>query len=570
MNRLSIVDTQAKATGVSAAVQRQKNSQPPAGGAPAPARAAHASFSFGNAAVYSPAGRTAIQAKLTVGPVDDAYEREADHVAAQVVAGLDAPHVQRQGEPEDDEERVQAKPAISALQRQPAPEEEDDVLQAKHTAQRKVDGSGEADPTLEAAIQQQRGGGHALLDATRHSMEQAIGADFGRVRVHSDAQSDRLSRSIQARAFTTGQDIFMRQGEYRPRERSGQELLAHELTHVVQQNGRSEPRLQRYADQPYFTSTWRQSDDLTIAARTGYPNHELYARAGKAALANAQLRAVNSGIELVETTMTDSFWEGSYFSPVRQRTLKKIEAKNLKNKTQGDAMLLYADCGKSNAAVVGGSSRQAIYDAPGQAGAKVQGSPVTMRTTIAKALLDQLIADPNNAGQLISLILAKSSGMIKEDELKALATSYGKAKTNAERETIETKYVNKLDEVADAYWSYYNGLPEAEREQIDAKLKINRYASPSVGQGYTTASGGPSAGKSTWNFHWGGVVMTSDDGKDNVVLENYATGNPAEENTKWTFDIYGTQKKNQTFHERHKATQQHGQTPTTMAIEKVP
>ena len=78
-------------------------------------------------------------------------------------------------------------------------------------------------------------------------MEQAIGADFGRVRVHSDAQSDRLSRSIQARAFTTGQDIFMRQGEYRPQERSGQELLAHELTHVVQQNGRSEPRLQRYA-----------------------------------------------------------------------------------------------------------------------------------------------------------------------------------------------------------------------------------------------------------------------------------------------------------------------------------
>ena len=164
---------------------------------------------------------------------------------------------------------------------------------------------------------------------------------------------------------------------------------------------------------------------------------------------------------------------------------------------------------------------------------------------------------------------ASFSGAIEELGLASLESLYATA-TKDERETIGTEIDKKLYEVADAYWAYYNGLPEEKQQKIDAKLKINRYARPSVGQGYTTASGGPSAGKSTWNFHWGGVVMTSDDGKDNVVLENYATGDPAEENTKWTFDIYGTQKKNQTFHERHKATQQHGQTPTTMAIEKVP
>lgn len=63
--------------------------------------------------------------------------------------------------------------------------------------------------------------------------------------------------------------------------------------------------------------------------------------------------------------------------------------------------------------------------------------------------------------------------------------------------------------------------------------------------------------------------MTSDDGEDRVVLENYAVGNPNVENKLWTFDMYGMQK-GQTFHERHKETKQHGTTPTTMTIEKTP
>ena len=64
-----------------------------------------------------------------------------------------------------------------------------------------------------------------------------MGADFSGVRVHTDTQSDQLNRSIQAKAFTTGQDVFFRSGEYNPGSKGGQELIAHELTHVVQQNG---------------------------------------------------------------------------------------------------------------------------------------------------------------------------------------------------------------------------------------------------------------------------------------------------------------------------------------------
>jgi hypothetical protein len=99
-------------------------------------------------------------------------------------------------------------------------------------------GQGEADvtPEVEEAIQAARGGGQALDRGVRGQMEPAMGADFGGVRVHTGSQADALNRSLSARAFTTGQDIFFKQGEYSPGSSGGRELLAHELTHVVQQN----------------------------------------------------------------------------------------------------------------------------------------------------------------------------------------------------------------------------------------------------------------------------------------------------------------------------------------------
>ncbi|MBD2135287.1 DUF4157 domain-containing protein [Sphaerospermopsis sp. FACHB-1094] len=144
--------------------------------------------------------------------------------------------LQRQEAPEEEEE-LQMKPLeISTLQRQEVSEEEEE-LQMKPMVQRQANGGMAATADLETSINQARGGGQPLGDNIREPMEQAFGADFGGVKVHTDSHSDGLNRSIQARAFTTGQDIFFRQGEYNPGSRGGQELLAHELTHVVQQNG---------------------------------------------------------------------------------------------------------------------------------------------------------------------------------------------------------------------------------------------------------------------------------------------------------------------------------------------
>jgi hypothetical protein len=96
--------------------------------------------------------------------------------------------------------------------------------------------SGEATTDLESSIQSARGSGQSLDPNLQAKMGQAMGADFSDVKIHTDSLSDQLNKSIQAKAFTTGQDLFFGQGEYEPNSRGGQELIAHELTHVVQQN----------------------------------------------------------------------------------------------------------------------------------------------------------------------------------------------------------------------------------------------------------------------------------------------------------------------------------------------
>ncbi|HZD10848.1 MAG TPA: DUF4157 domain-containing protein, partial [Candidatus Binatia bacterium] len=123
-----------------------------------------------------------------------------------------------------------ARQQLKTLQRQ-----EEDELQAKPVVVG-VEG-GALDARTEQSIQEARGCGYPLSDGVRAPMEQAFGAEFGSVRVHTDARADALNRAVGARAFTTGRDVFFRAGEYSPRSRSGQELLAHELTHTIQQNG---------------------------------------------------------------------------------------------------------------------------------------------------------------------------------------------------------------------------------------------------------------------------------------------------------------------------------------------
>jgi hypothetical protein len=96
---------------------------------------------------------------------------------------------------------------------------------------------GTAHPDVEAMIARTRGAGSPLAPGSRESASAELGDSLDDVRVHHDDTADALARSVSARAFTTGADVYFARGEYQPGASSGDELLTHELAHVVQQRG---------------------------------------------------------------------------------------------------------------------------------------------------------------------------------------------------------------------------------------------------------------------------------------------------------------------------------------------
>jgi hypothetical protein len=101
--------------------------------------------------------------------------------------------------------------------------------------QRSGGGRAEVDEETADRIQSTRGGGQELDPGVRASMGAAMDQDFSGVRVHTSPESDDLNRQLGAVAFTTGTDVFFSDGAYDPDSTAGRELIAHELTHVVQQ-----------------------------------------------------------------------------------------------------------------------------------------------------------------------------------------------------------------------------------------------------------------------------------------------------------------------------------------------
>jgi hypothetical protein len=94
---------------------------------------------------------------------------------------------------------------------------------------------GEAVPGgVEEAIRRRSGGGHALPRRTAQELGASLGTDLSGVRVHADGEADTIARSVQAKAFTLGTDVYFSKGTYSPDSREGRSLLAHELTHVRQ------------------------------------------------------------------------------------------------------------------------------------------------------------------------------------------------------------------------------------------------------------------------------------------------------------------------------------------------
>jgi hypothetical protein len=178
-------------------------------------------------------GRRLPQAKLSIGQANDRFEQEADRVADQVMRmpvsarslsmyrdNSEFPLVQRMC-PECEEE----------VRRQPE-EDEEEMLQASAAP----GGLNPVRSDLAQTIQCLRGG-RPLAAAERNFFEHRFGHDFSNVRVHSDHQAAKAASAVNAKAFTLGRNLVFGAGMYAPHTKSGKRLLAHELTHVIQQSG---------------------------------------------------------------------------------------------------------------------------------------------------------------------------------------------------------------------------------------------------------------------------------------------------------------------------------------------
>ena len=214
------------------------------------------------------------QAKLKVGPANDKYEQEADRVADQVVntqptaaaesiqpTTVSTPQVQRQVDEDEEEtsgeethsqefsggsdelnissvneEMVQTKPSITPIsqtfiQRQTEEEEEVGLIQAEPKTQQPRQHSLDS-----SAIPS---GGTPLNQTERHYFEPRFGRSLDQVRIHTGSDAQQLTSQVQARAFTVGNHVVFGQGEYQPDTLEGKRLMAHEFTHVFQQENLS-------------------------------------------------------------------------------------------------------------------------------------------------------------------------------------------------------------------------------------------------------------------------------------------------------------------------------------------
>jgi hypothetical protein len=138
----------------------------------------------------------------------------------------------------EEEKPVQKAEAEEKKEVQPKHEEEkkDEHPPVMH---KKKDGQGsDKSSDISERIKKTKGKGHPMSERTARQMEQAFGADFSSVNIHTDEQSESLNKDMHSIAFTNGSDIYFAEGQYNPDSSSGKTLLAHELTHVIQQTGK--------------------------------------------------------------------------------------------------------------------------------------------------------------------------------------------------------------------------------------------------------------------------------------------------------------------------------------------
>jgi hypothetical protein len=197
----------------------------------------HKNFLVSKPLIHFSKSKPFIQPKLTINEAGDIYEQEADAMANRIL-------------------RMSSYEAATlvtgligkSLQRKCAHCEEDEKRRKPVMRKAEAGSSGmSVSSSFASSLNATKGGGAQLPQGMRSFMENAFSADFSDIRIHSDSQASEMSKGINARAFTHGNDIYFGEGQYNPFSNQGRYLLAHELTHTMQQNApASEGKIKRF------------------------------------------------------------------------------------------------------------------------------------------------------------------------------------------------------------------------------------------------------------------------------------------------------------------------------------
>src|SRR4030095_3416313 len=169
--------------------------------------------------VTAAANNITVQRRLNIGAVNDPLENQADAVADKVMRMPEPNLVQRKCSSCEGEE-AQRKPISSSLT---------PFIQAKS--------NDTASDAVSSRINSTKGSGSSIDGSTKSFMESRFGTDFSGVKIHTGNYAAEMSRELNAKAFTVGNDIYFNSGEYNTGSNDGKHLLAHELTHTIQQGG---------------------------------------------------------------------------------------------------------------------------------------------------------------------------------------------------------------------------------------------------------------------------------------------------------------------------------------------
>ncbi|MBT7393551.1 MAG: DUF4157 domain-containing protein [Prolixibacteraceae bacterium] len=182
-------------------------------------------------------------------------------------------------------------------------EEEEEPIQASEIADRTVAPSPSTIP-IESSIRDSRGNGSQLPDDVRSRMENGLGINLSGVRIHTDSNAQRMTEQLRAQAFTNKNNIYFNQGRYNPGSQEGQHLLAHELTHSVQQGGiqvspGSTPQSEAENENPAVANTGAQpqTESQTSAAQNGLNQTQVREDREQQTGADEQSVSTDSGIQ---------------------------------------------------------------------------------------------------------------------------------------------------------------------------------------------------------------------------------------------------------------------------------